>query len=156
MARIRDLEEGVRAVSYVGIGLRLVATIIDTVVMFIVMYVVALATGNTTSDGFSMSGAPAFLGFIVWALYYVGMEATSGATIGKMAVGIKVVRADGSSPIGWGPALIRNVLRIVDGLFVYVVGAIFVMTSPTKQRLGDRVANTVVVRRSSVGQPAAS
>jgi uncharacterized RDD family membrane protein YckC len=129
-----------------------VATIVDSVLLFVIMYVVALATGNTNSEGFEMSGAPAFLGFVLWALYYVGMEATSGATLGKMLVGIKVVRVDGSTPIGWGPAVIRNVLRIVDGLFVYLVGAILVLTSPTKQRLGDRIAGTVVVRRSPASQ----
>ena len=51
------------------------------------------------------------------------------------------------------PAVLRNVLRIVDGQLAYLVGAILVMTSRTKQRLGDRVAGTVVVRRSSVTQP---
>ena len=136
--------------AYVGIGLRLVATIVDVIVMFVIMYVIALATGNTSDEGFEMSGAPAFLGFAISILYYIAMEATSGATLGKMLVGIKVVRTDGTSPIGWGPAIIRNLLRIVDGLFVYVVGAILVMTSPTKQRLGDRVAGTVVVKRGSV------
>jgi uncharacterized RDD family membrane protein YckC len=135
--------------AYVGIGLRLVATIIDWVVLFVIMYVVALATGNVGEAGFEMQGTPALLGFVLWFLYYVAMEATTGATLGKMAVGIRVVRADGASPIGWGPSIIRNVLRIVDGLFVYLIGAVLVMTSPTKQRLGDRVAGTVVVKRGS-------
>jgi uncharacterized RDD family membrane protein YckC len=49
-------------------------------------------------------------------------------------------------------ALIRNILRIVDGLFVYLVGAILVWKSDKRQRLGDRVAHTVVVRASSVQQ----
>ena len=135
--------------SYVGIGLRAVAVIVDTIMLFIIMYIIALATGNSNAEGFNMEGPPAFLGFVVWFLYYVGAEATTGATLGKMLIGARVVKTDGS-PAGWGPALIRNLLRIVDGLFVYLVGAIFVMRSPTKQRLGDRVAGTVVVRRNSV------
>ena len=45
-------------------------------------------------------------------------------------------------------------LRMVDGLFVYLVGAILVMTSPTKQRLGYRVTGTVVVRRGFAPEPA--
>jgi uncharacterized RDD family membrane protein YckC len=39
------------------------------------------------------------------------------------------------------------VLRLVDSLFFYLVGAIFALTSPRGQRLGDRAAHTVVVRR---------
>ena len=137
--------------SYAGLGLRAVAAIVDGIILFVILWVVALVTGNTTDGGFSMQGTPAFLGFILWFVYYVAMEGTSGATVGKMLVGIRVTTPDGGQ-IGWGAAVIRNLLRIIDGLFVYLVGAILVMTSSTKQRLGDRVAGTVVVRRGSVPQ----
>jgi uncharacterized RDD family membrane protein YckC len=43
-------------------------------------------------------------------------------------------------------SLVRSLLRIIDGLFVYLVGAILVWRSDMKQRFGDRVAKTVVVR----------
>jgi uncharacterized RDD family membrane protein YckC len=137
---------------YIGVGPRFAATIIDMIVLFVIMYVVAIATGNTTSSGFSMQGAPAFLGFGVWVLYYIGLEATIGATLGKLVLAIRVVKEDGS-PIGWGPAVIRNLLRIVDGFFVYLVGAILIWRSPKRQRLGDRLAGTVVISRAS--QPVA-
>lgn len=139
---------------YTGIGLRAVAAIVDWVVLFVIMWLVALATGGTSERGFEIQGAPVFLGFLLWFVYYIAAEATLGATVGKLVVGLRVVKTDGS-PIGWQPALVRNVLRIVDGLFAYLVGAILVMTSPTKQRLGDRVAGTVVVRRGSAPEPAA-
>ena len=122
-------------------------------VLFIIFWVVALTTGGTTEEGFSIQGAPAFLGFLLGFLYYVAAEATLGATAGKLLVGLRVVKVDGS-PIDWPASLIRNVLRIVDGFFFYVVGIILVMTSPTKQRLGDRVAGTVVVRAGTVPRPA--
>ena len=79
-------------------------------------------------------------------LYFIVLEATQGATLGKMALGLRVVRTDGS-PISWTESIIRNLLRIIDGLFIYLVGAIFIWTSPLKQRLGDRAARTVVIRR---------
>src|SRR5438046_2282841 len=125
---------------YAGVGLRAVAVIVDVVVLFVILYVVALATGNAGGDGFQMQGAPVFAGFLLWFLYYVGLEATIGATLGKLLIGIKVVQIEGTSPIGWGPAVVRNILRIVDGLAVYLVGAIFAIRSSTKQRLGDRIA----------------
>jgi uncharacterized RDD family membrane protein YckC len=140
--------------SYAGIGLRAVAAIVDVVVLFVIFWVVALATGGTTEEGFSIQGAPAFLGFLLGFAYYVAAEATMGGTVGKLLLGLRVVTTDGS-PIGWPASLIRNVLRIVDGFFFYVVGIILVMTSPTKQRLGDRVAGTVVVKRGAVPEAAA-
>jgi uncharacterized RDD family membrane protein YckC len=80
--------------------------------------------------------------------YFIVLEATQGATLGKMALGLRVVKTNGA-PITWADSLIRNLLRIIDGLFGYLVGAILIWSSPLKQRLGDRVAHTVVVRRPS-------
>ena len=42
--------------------------------------------------------------------------------------------------------MVRNVLRIVDGVVFYLIGVIFILTSDERQRLGDRVASTVVVQ----------
>lgn len=131
---------------YVGVGPRAVAVIIDFVILFAIGWGIAAVTGNTTAGGFEMEGAPAFLMFGLWLVYLIGSEAVVGATIGKLLVGIKVVMEDGA-PIDLGAAVVRNVLRIVDGLFVYLVGAILVWRSPTRQRVGDRAANTVVVYR---------
>ena len=72
-------------------------------------------------------------------------------------MGLKVVTESGA-PLEWNAAIIRTLLRIVDGLFVYLVGAILVWTSPTKQRLGDKVAKTLVVKKNQVvatGSPTA-
>jgi uncharacterized RDD family membrane protein YckC len=74
------------------------------------------------------------------------MEATLGATLGKLIVKLRVVEEVGGSPIGWRAAVVRNVLRIVDGILLYLVGFILVCTSKKRQRLGDKVAGTVVIR----------
>jgi len=74
------------------------------------------------------------------------MEATQGATLGKKALGLKVVKIGNTSPIGWSASIIRNLLRIVDGLFAYLIGALIIWTSPLKQRLGDKAARTLVIR----------
>ena len=74
------------------------------------------------------------------------MEGTRGQTIGKKMIKIKVVREDGK-PIDMKQAFTRNVLRIVDGLFfIYLIGALLIWRSEKKQRLGDMVAKTVVVK----------
>ena len=125
--------------QYAGVGPRFLAILIDS----IIIGVVAGILGVILRDSPGLSGG--ITGLLALA-YFIVMEATQGATLGKMALGLRVTRTDGS-PISWTESIIRNLLRIIDGLFVYLIGAILVWTSPLKQRLGDRVANTVVVRR---------
>jgi uncharacterized RDD family membrane protein YckC len=129
----------------VGVGRRAVAIIIDTILLMIVGYVIALFTGGTTGAGFNLQGAPALLLVLIALAYYVVMEKTSGATIGKRVMGIKVVK-QGGEPLDWQAAIVRNVLRIIDGLFFYLVGAIVVWVSKNRQRLGDMAGHTLVVR----------
>ena len=130
----------------VGVGRRAVAIIIDVIVLGIVGWIIGMMTGQTSPEGFNLVGGPAFLFFFIGLAYYVVMEKVSGGTLGKMALGLKVVKESGE-PLDWAASLIRNVLRIVDGFFFYLVGAIIVWTSKKKQRLGDMVAHTLVVPR---------
>ena len=84
---------------------------------------------------------------IIPLVYFIIMEALQGATIGKMVLGIRVVRLDGS-PISWSQSISRNLLRLIDQIpygIPYLLGAILIWTSSTRQRLGDRFADTVVV-----------
>src|SRR5258708_3544495 len=125
--------------QYVGVGPRFLAILIDS----IIIVAIAGVLGVIFRDAPAIYGG--FTGILALA-YFIILEATQGATVGKMAVGLRVVKIDGS-PISWSESVIRNLLRIIDGIFFYLVGAIFVWTSPRKQRLGDRPANTVVIRR---------
>ncbi|HVR08119.1 MAG TPA: RDD family protein, partial [Thermoanaerobaculia bacterium] len=77
---------------------------------------------------------------IEWG-YFAGMEiATGGRTLGKMAVRLRVVTAEGAEP-GAGSLLVRNVVRDVD----YLVGVPLMAADPLARRLGDRLAGTLVV-----------
>ncbi|HRQ63391.1 MAG TPA: RDD family protein [Xanthomonadaceae bacterium] len=68
-----------------------------------------------------------------------------GATPGKKALGLVVVRDDGA-PIGWGPALTRNLLRFADFLpLLYLGGLVAMLWNRQFKRLGDYVAGTLVV-----------
>jgi uncharacterized RDD family membrane protein YckC len=68
-----------------------------------------------------------------------------GATPGKKALGLVVVRDDGT-PVGWGPALTRNLLRFVDFLpLAYFGGLVAMLSNRQFKRLGDLVAGTLVV-----------
>jgi uncharacterized RDD family membrane protein YckC len=147
---------------YVGVGRRFLATLLDVIILSIVDGIIsALFLAGSFTKGATISNMMTFgnntyhasslgdvLLILVPCLYFIALEATLGATLGKMILGIRVVKVDGS-PMSAGASLIRNLLRIIDVLpIAYLVGAIFIWTSSTKQRLGDRVAHTVVVRRS--------
>jgi uncharacterized RDD family membrane protein YckC len=138
----------------VGVALRFVAVLIDGVIFFVVAFVLALLAGGTSSSsaagthtvGFHLGGSGLLLVAVLSLGYYVLCETLFGGTLGKLALGLRVVDQEGDE-IGLGAALIRNFLRIVDGLFFYLVGAIAIWTSSDHQRLGDRAAHTYVVRR---------
>lgn len=137
--------------QHVSVGLRFVAQLIDGLIVFFGLgYLIAVLSGSTTRGGFELTGGPAFLLFFLGLAYFVLLEGLLGATLGKLAVGI-CVRAEDGQRCGLQAALVRNVLRVVDVLpLFYLVGAVLVWKSETRQRLGDRVAKTVVVRRSSL------
>lgn len=132
-----------------GVGIRAVATIIDIVIFWIIGFILALITGEDTGAGFALGTGSSCVLFILGIAYYVVMEVQMGGTVGKLAVGLRVVREDGR-PLDYQTALVRTLLRVIDGIFVYLVGAILVWTSPTNQRLGDRVAKTLVVKKDAV------
>jgi uncharacterized RDD family membrane protein YckC len=90
---------------------------------------------------------PLCIAFLVlMLLYFVLFEWLMGATLGKWVVGLRVERAGGGKP-GLIKALLRNVLRIVDGLpALSGLGIVLIATSAERVRFGDRVAGTRVIR----------
>lgn len=88
-----------------------------------------------------------FFIFTHFFLYYVLLEWAFGGTLGKLATGIRVVKSNGQ-PLDFKASLIRNAMRVIDFLpFSYIVGIISIMCSKQKQRLGDHLADTVVVSK---------
>ena len=142
---------------YQGVAIRFVALIIDYVIICVIAAILALpfifvvVVTGIRGNAFAFSGgsiaAASLMALVVWFLYFTLLEGRYGQTIGKMALNIKVVRAADGAPIDYGEAAVRTILRIIDGLFDYLIGAIFIWTSNEKQRLGDRVAHTVVVSK---------
>ncbi len=87
---------------------------------------------------------------LVGLLYFGGLEALFGATPGKWLLRLRIADLAGGRPTGWAVSL-RTLLRLVDGLpGVYLVGGLVAVASPLRQRLGDRLARTVVVDAAAV------
>lgn len=127
-----------------GVGVRFVALFIDGIILSIVSGIIqAIIIGVTHS-----AGAAGFLSFVIAMGYLIIMEGQRGTTLGKMALGLRVVNLDGT-PITMNQSVIRNLLLLVDEVPFFIpclLGAILIWNSPLKQRLGDRVAKTMVIR----------
>lgn len=139
-------------------GPRIAAQLADTVVISVLYILVSMAgtalVGGAYAFNFRFTGFEALyalggylLGLVlVFFLYFIILEGRSGQTVGKRLMSIKVVREDGSS-CGYGPATVRNLARIIDVLpFLYLLGFIVIIRSDKRQRLGDIIAKTIVVR----------
>jgi uncharacterized RDD family membrane protein YckC len=131
-------------------GRRIVATLIDGVVLGGAYALVAAATGSIHTAGPSnwvadTSPTTSVLYALAAAAYFIFMEVRFGQTVGKMLTGIRVIdESTGANP-DLGPASIRTVLRLIDGLACYLVAYVVVLTSGRRQRLGDMAAHTLVV-----------
>ncbi|MBL7794016.1 MAG: RDD family protein [Saprospiraceae bacterium] len=75
-----------------------------------------------------------------------------GQSLGKRAIGIKVVRLDGEEP-SLSDYLLRAVFHIADSLFsLGIIAILLISTSNRRQRLGDMTANTTVIKTRSIQQ----
>jgi uncharacterized RDD family membrane protein YckC len=132
-----------------GIGIRFVALVIDALLLGCLGFALAFTTNAPLLPHPSLAVSvpllisnPATFGIAACIfLYFTIMEATCGGTLGKLALGLRILKLDGTS-ISIHQSITRNLLRIVDGL----CGAVLIWTSPLCQRYGDRVARTIVVQ----------
>lgn len=79
----------------------------------------------------------------LFVLHTTISEAITGRTLGKMALGLRVMRTDGATPKVW-QILVRNVLKIIE-VFGWPLAFAPIMRPIARQRLGDLAAGTVVV-----------
>jgi len=109
---------------------------------------------NDASAGFvaTMFSMLAILGLIT-LLYEWLMISLVGATVGKMALGLKVIKEDSGQVPGLGAGFIRYIIPIVGALLCYI-GAVLVYLSPFFDNSGklqgwhDRAAGTLVIKKS--------
>ena len=124
------------AVEYAGFWRRFAAAIIDGLI---------LSVASTTVIFVSLGVAYPFTLVAGW-LYYSLMESSSTqATLGKMALGIKVTDLDGRR-ISFGRATGRYFGKIVSAI-ILLAGYIMIAFTEKKQGLHDMMANTLVLMK---------
>jgi uncharacterized RDD family membrane protein YckC len=150
--------------KYAGFWRRFVAYIIDAVLFWVVFVVVIggalgvtdIELSGTLGDSTSQYSRPAtashdlellfqFVVLIISWLYFALLESSSRqATLGKMALGIKVTDLDGNR-ISFGRATGRFFAKIISGI-ILMIGYIMVAFTAKKQGLHDIIAGTLVIK----------
>src|SRR5262245_35882762 len=143
-----------------GFWIRFVAFLIDGLILSVAavvivgLFVVFILIGADSDDAGDTSPAVAFavvlmmLGLLLvgWLYEALMTSSASGATLGKMAVGLRIVRADGA-PLSFGRATARHFLKtLITPLVPLFIGYLLAAFTQRKQALHDFLAETLVIR----------
>jgi uncharacterized RDD family membrane protein YckC len=154
-----ESEQGIDVSRTHTILLRIGAGCIDLVILASLHVWVSSIFGVVNPSGnynlIDGNGLPLFIGgsatihpfwlYVSAFLYFSMQEFLFGTTIGKILLGLHVISMRGKR-LTFRAAIIRNLLRFIDMLpLFYLVGLISGLFSPLFQRVGDRVAHTVVL-----------
>lgn len=139
-----------------GLMSRFLAWLVDTLVSTTISLALLLILSVVIA---AFPGFGSALTFVVWFLidwgYMILLESIwSGQTVGKRAMGLRVMQESGVR-VGFYQSLLRNLARPVDRLpLFYLVGGAAALFSERQQRLGDMLAGTIVVRERRLKIPA--
>jgi uncharacterized RDD family membrane protein YckC len=119
-----------------GFWRRFAALIIDSILLGIVDFILR----KIFSVGLYYVGSL----IVNWG-YYTAMEGSArGATLGKMALGIRVLDFEQGGRLSYGRALIRNVAKILSTIPIFL-GFFWMLWDPEKRTWHDKIAGAVVV-----------
>jgi uncharacterized RDD family membrane protein YckC len=155
---------GKGTVAIPHLGSRLVARLIDVVIVFVgaallgglVAGLTSLLDGGSGEVGWVNAIRVVLLILVALVgpvLYEIGLLATKGATLGKRMMGLRVVRSENAGLLGWGRATGRYLVPHA-GVVLPLIGALFLMlcyvspafdSSGRRQGWHDRAAGTVVI-----------
>jgi uncharacterized RDD family membrane protein YckC len=128
---------------------RALAIALDLAVEFVGLMVTTAVVVSALPDVDEAAGAAVILGLSVFFLLGVpvAVETLSrGRSLGKLALGLRVVRTDGG-PVRFRHAMVRGLVAVLEIQMLAGTGAVISsLVSPQGRRLGDLFAGTLVVR----------
>lgn len=139
---------GSTQVAYGGFWIRVVAYIIDAILISLVLGVVTSVFGISyvnMEDVTQTDPKLNLLSLLVAWLYFALMESSErGATVGKMAMGLRVVSNNGKR-ISFLNATGRYFAKIISAL-ILCIGFIMIAFTDRKRGLHDMIASTLVIK----------
>jgi uncharacterized RDD family membrane protein YckC len=138
-----------------GVASRTIAAVLDVLALGATLFAFFLIVDNTVGLGGGGGAAiVAVAGSLATVIaWFCGFETLwRGRTLGKAAMGLRVVSADGTT-VRFQQAFLRAAFGIIDFLVppIGFTAVVTVLLSPRDQRFGDMVAGTLVVRERSAG-----
>jgi uncharacterized RDD family membrane protein YckC len=82
------------------------------------------------------------LAYLIWDYGY--RQGTTGSSLGKSVMKVKVVSETTGQPIGFGMSVVRQVAHIVDAI-ICCIGFLFPLWDAKRQTLADKIMTTVVL-----------
>jgi len=138
--------------AYSGFWRRVAAALLDGLILSVPTAIIGAAAGaNQFNAGVSYGYSPGvsalvnLLNTAIGVAYYAGLEGTRGQTLGKMALGIKVIDADAGGFIGIPRGIGRYFARILSAIALGL-GYLWMLWDPRKQCWHDKLVRSVVVR----------
>lgn len=146
------LPDGAVVQQYAGFWLRVVASLLDSVVVFILQLICGVVLGASGALLGGLDNGDGAVAIIIWLFttvlglaYYVIFTGSCGQTLGKMALRIKVIRKDGNE-LGYGGATLRETIgKFVSGI-ILGIGYLMVAFDERKQGLHDKIAGSYVIK----------
>jgi uncharacterized RDD family membrane protein YckC len=136
---------------YAGFWLRFVAYFIDAVIVNIAAYILGAIGGLALGFGAAGTGNQAaqttagLIGLVLAWLYFAFQESSAvSATLGKRALGLRVLRSDGMR-LSFGRATGRFFAKFLSGA-ILLIGYIMAGFTDRKRALHDMIADTVVIK----------
>jgi uncharacterized RDD family membrane protein YckC len=127
-----------------GLGSRTVAGALDLVFKGLLVGLLLIVLVAAMGDGVAVIAPAAGLTMLLYDVLFETLG--GGRTIGKRMGGLRVVRSSGR-PVDLVASMIRNVLRLVDGMpLSYLPTIVSIVVTQRNQRPGDLAADTVVIR----------
>ncbi|MET8635046.1 RDD family protein [Streptomyces sp. NPDC004096] len=124
---------------YANWGQRFLGTLVDGLV-FLVPYLLVILGRDTPA--LAVIGGLAIFAVAIWQLI---MEGRTGQTLGKKALGIRLVREIDGQPLGIGMAFVRRLAHFLDSLPCYL-GWLWPAWDAKKQTFADKVCSSIVIR----------
>ncbi|MFP8952849.1 RDD family protein [Natrialbaceae archaeon A-arb3/5] len=126
------------------IGQRFLAFLVDSVILGLISGVLVVIGALLGEIGFLLMSVVVLAVSITYILL---LEGIYGYTPGKYLLGLVVVKSDGSD-CTIGASILRNLALIIDNLpFAYIIGIALILITDENKRVGDFVADTVVVKQ---------
>ena len=150
-ARVADQESQIKDVVYGGFWRRVLAGLIDALIILVVSVPLLLGIYGPdyfmNPEGRMVQGTADFLISYVFPLVAtVVFWKYRAATPGKMVMGLKIVNADDFAPLTT-PQAIGRYLAYIPAMLVLGIGLLWVAFDARKQGWHDKLAGTVVIRR---------